>query len=338
MTLTPSPSTVLVLGGTGFIGQALIRRLLDAGRPTRALVRQLAGPAAELAASGVETVVGDLNDAASIDAALDGVGHVIHLARGHGSTWGDYLRHDVASTRRLAEQCAARGITLFYASSIAIYRGGRDGDVIDESTAPCPHALRINPYARAKAANEAMLAELRLTLGLKAVVFRPGMVIGVGGSTRVAGVGAWPSGTLCRPWGGGHLRLPFVLVDDCADAFVRALSVDGLDGDSFNLIGDAPMTGNEYLDALERATGVAIRRAPLSSAMLYARSVAKWAVQALRGSPGLERPSYHYFEGLIRRGLYASDHAKRRLGWAPAADAATLIERGIGPGANNDKT
>ena len=325
----PFAPTVLVLGGTGFIGQALIRRLHQAGLGIRALVRPGSAKTASLAGQGVDVVMGDLADPAALDAALAGIQHVYHLARGAGSTWDDYLRNDVAPTCRLAEMCATRGAWLYYASSIAIYHGGRDGEVIDETTPTSPDALRINVYARAKAENERRLAELHRERGLKVVIFRPGIVIGAGGSIHPAGVGAWPSGTLCRPWGGGGQLLPFVLVDDCADAMVRASRVDGLAGESFNLVGDAALTGNQYLDALERAAGVTIRRAPLSTGWLFARSIAKWLALKALGKQAKEAPSYRYFEGLVRRASFSASHAKKRLGWLPNADVTVLIDQGI---------
>jgi nucleoside-diphosphate-sugar epimerase len=328
MTAATDP-TVLVLGGTGFIGQALVRRLRQAGLGTRVLVRRDSARADLLSSEGAEIVVGDFTDPNVLDPALTGIRHVYHLARATGTTWDDYLCNDVMPTRRLAERCAALGVWLYYASSIAIYHGGLQGEVIDETTAPSLDALRVNAYARAKAANERLLLALHREQGLKSVIFRPGIVIGAGGSLHPAGVGAWPSDTLCRPWGGGDLRLPFVLVDDCADAMVRASQIDGLAGESFNLVGAAPLTGNEYLDALEQAAGVTIRRAPLPAWWLYARSMAKWSVLTLLGRASRESPTYRYFQGLVRRGTYSAEHARQRLGWAPATDAKVLVDQGI---------
>lgn len=325
----PTGPTVLVLGGTGFIGQALVRRLRVAGLGMRALVRPGSAKAGLLADQGIEVMVGDFSDATRLEAALAGIRHVYHLARGAGNTWDDYLRNDVTPTRRLAKRCAQLGVRLYYTSSIAIYHGGRDGEVIDETTPTSPDALCVNPYARAKAENERLIAELSREQGLKAVIFRPGIVIGVGGSIHPAGVGAWPSDTLCRPWGGGHQRLPFVLVDDCADAMVRASQVDGLAGESFNLVGDAPMTGSEYLDALERAAGFKIRRAPLPPWWLYARSISKWGILKMLGKARGEAPTQRYFEGLIRRASFSARRAKQRLGWSPNADVSVLIDQGI---------
>ena len=63
---------ILIVGATGLIGSARLRQLTAHGVPVRALVRR-AEKAATLADPGVETVVGDLEQPASLDAALDGV-------------------------------------------------------------------------------------------------------------------------------------------------------------------------------------------------------------------------------------------------------------------------
>ena len=321
--------TVLVLGGTGFLGRALIQRLLRDGVVLRALARDPSGPAKALAAAGVEVVKGDLCDSASLRAALDGIEHVFHLVRGSGSTWSDYLQQDVEPTRHLAELCCARGIGLYYTSSIAIYDGGRGGERITESTPPSRASMRLNAYARAKVANERLLANLQRERGLRVVVFRPGIVIGAGGNPRHPGVGAWPRPSLCRPWGGGGHGLPFVLVDDCADAMANALHRSSVAGTSFNLVGDACLTGNNYLDALERLDGVVIQRQAYPAWRLFAQSVVKLSIQLLTGRGEWLLPSYRYVDGLSCRATYAADLAKQLLGWRPVSDPAVLIERGI---------
>jgi uncharacterized protein YbjT (DUF2867 family) len=79
---------VLVTGGTGTLGRLVVDRLRDAGRPVRVLSRHAGQPAA-----GVEYVAGDLTSGAGVDAAVAGVGTVVHCA---GNNNGD-----VAMTRSL---------------------------------------------------------------------------------------------------------------------------------------------------------------------------------------------------------------------------------------------
>src|SRR5439155_16180776 len=70
--------TILVIGATGTVGRHIVPQLVRRGLPVRALVRN---PAAELPA-GVERVIGDLADPASLGPALDGV-DAVYLACGN---------------------------------------------------------------------------------------------------------------------------------------------------------------------------------------------------------------------------------------------------------------
>lgn len=79
----PETGTILVTGATGKQGGAVVRALLQAGRPVRALSRDPSSPAAQaLAAQGVEIVKGDFHDPASLDVALKGVDGVFSMQMG----------------------------------------------------------------------------------------------------------------------------------------------------------------------------------------------------------------------------------------------------------------
>jgi nucleoside-diphosphate-sugar epimerase len=323
-----APATVLVLGGSGFIGRALVRRLRQAGLGVRALVRNPSGHALTLAAEGAELVRGDFTDLASVEAALPGIRHVYHLARGNGRLWDDYLRDDVNPTRALAELCAARRISLYYTSSIAIYDGGDAQSVISEETPPSEAAIRLQIYARAKVENERLLMDLHRERGLDAVIFRPGIVIGDGGTPYHGGVGEWPHSSICHLWGNGDQILPFVLVNDCADAMVRVL--DGRHGGaSFNLVGERCLNGTGYLDALERIAGIKVQRVPVPTWRLFGEDIIKWGIKTIGRAPDTRRPSYRFYEGRSCRAHYSPEKTKSKLGWIPVSDREVLIDQGI---------
>ena len=322
------PPSVLVLGGSGFIGQALVKRLRREGLGVRALVRDMQGQAQLLADVGAELMRGDFTDTAALEAALPGIRYVFHLARGSGRTWDDYVRFDVDPTRKLARLCLDRGARLLYTSSIAIYDSGDSSEIIREETAPSAAAARVDVYARSKVENERTLSELHQSQGLDAVVFRPGIVIGSGGSPYHWGVGAWPYKSICRLWGDGHNILPFVLNDDCADAMVRAMK-GARAGTSFNLVGERCLTGHQYLDELERMTGGKVQRLPLPPWRLFGEDVIKSGLKMIARSPEARRPSYRYYRGLSFRAQFSPEKAKRELGWAPTTERSVLIREGI---------
>lgn len=323
----PKP-TVLVLGGTGFIGRALVKRLRREGLGVRALVRDLGGYAELLAAEGAELVKGDFADTDSVRSAMSGITHMYHLARGYGQSWNDYERLDIEPTRRLAELCLEHDAQMLYTSSIAIYSGGRATDTITEDTPPGSGNVRFDPYARSKAAIEQMLLDLHRTRALKLVIFRPGIVIGQGGSPYHWGIGAWPYPSICRLWGDGTNPLPFVLVDDCADAMVLALKAPRANGQSFNLVGEPCLTAGTYLDEFERLAGIRVRRLPVAPWKRFVQDIAKYGLKTVAGSER-NRPSYDYYVGMSCRARYAPDKAKETLGWRPSADVAHIVREGI---------
>lgn len=332
--LLPPPalpkSTVLVLGGTGFVGRALVRKLRAAGHGVRLLARHPGSIPKELVALGVEVVRGDFTDTASVVPALEGIRYVYHLARGDGATWQEYYATDVEPTRRLAELCAKSGVEgFYYTSSVAIYNAGRGTGPINEDTPFHPGIARSNLYVRSKVENERNLLELHRTCGLPLVLFRPGIVIGRGGNPMHSGVAGWPYPSVSRLWGDGHNPLPIVLVDDCADAMVQALGRKDLHGLSFNLVGEPCLTAQEYLDELERSTGLKVRRVPTSSARYFAEEVAKYAIKLLGRDPHCRRPSYAEWEGRTCKVLFDTSRAKRMLEWAPAGNREVVVREGI---------
>ncbi len=325
----PTPS-VLVVGGTGFIGRALVKRLRAAGHGVRLLARNPAAVPDELKALGIEICRGDLVDTASVTPALRGIRSVYHLARGTGDTWEDYVRTDVEPSRRFAELCLAEGVTrLYYTSSIAIYYAGERAGTITESTPPHEGVLRSNVYARAKVEIEKLLLDLHRDKGLGVVIFRPGIVLGDGGNPLHWGVAGWPFSTVPRLWGDGHSQLPIVLVDDCVDAMVRADEMQGIEGESFNLVGDPCLTAQQYLDEVERASGVKFRRVPTSSTRYLVEDIGKYVIKTLGRDPLRKLPSYANWDGRTCAAPFDNSRAKQALNWHPTSDRAQVIRDGI---------
>lgn len=323
-------STVLVMGGTGFIGRALVRRLREEGHGVRLLVRNPSSCPPELQQLQVEIVKGDFTDAAAVDAALEGIEYVYHLARGNGKTWFDYLTTDVEPTRKVGELCLKHGVKrLFYASSIAIYNASSRAGTITEATPADPGISRVAPYSRSKVENERVLMDLHRNQGLPLVIFRPGVVLGKGGSPYHWGIAAWPYNSVCCLWGDGNNPLPLVLVDDVADAMVRAINVAGIDGESYNLCSPPSLTANEYLNEFEKHAKIKIRRVETPASRLYITALGKWVVKSIGRDPNAAFPSYADCEGRSLAAVFDCSKAEKQLGWSPTKDRTTLVKEGI---------
>lgn len=324
------PSNVLVLGGTGFIGRALIHKLHKAGYGVRLLCRDPNSCPADLRNLGIELAKGDFNVPESIAAALDGIDYFYHLAKGSGQNWNDYYNSDVQPTQELAKLCLTHGVKrLFYTSSIAIYYAGAGAATITEATKPHAGILRVAPYARAKAENEQLLIRMYREQGLPVVIFRPGIVLGPGGDPRHLGVANWPYKSVCQLWGEGNNKLPIVLVDDVADALVKAIDVPGIDGESYNLTSQPCITANDYLNELEAVSGLRISRVEGSPLKDYLQGLAKWAIKSVGRNPHVTFPSYADSEGRSFSAAFSFAKAQRELGWNPVQDRQVLIDQGI---------
>src|SRR5258708_18490489 len=141
----------LVTGGGGFLGGAIIRRLVARGDRVRSLSRGLY-PA--LDALGVEQTQGDVADAGAVDTAVAGCDVVFHVAAKAG-VWGpyaEYHRTNVVGTQNVLIACRTHGIRkLVYTSSPSVVYSGRDEEGIDESTPYATHFLAHYPHTKALA-------------------------------------------------------------------------------------------------------------------------------------------------------------------------------------------
>jgi nucleoside-diphosphate-sugar epimerase len=128
--------------------------------------------------------------------------------------------------------------------------------------------------------------------------------------------------------GRGMNRVPFVVVEELADAVVRATEGDHATGHAYNLSGSAPVTQTEFLAMCSRATGSPMprRHVPVPAARLAA-SWAEWIhrVRRRHGAPEISR---------LGVSVAASDlvvdcsAAARDLGWMGAASYESAVERG----------
>jgi len=321
--------TALVLGGTGFIGRALVRRLVESGRHVCLLVRDPGGLPKSLRDLPLEVVRGDLADPDSLDRALAGVRDVFHLARGNGKTYADFVRTHLEPTEMVAAACLAHGIRrLIYTGTIDSLDTSRRSIIMDDT--PLDRRVhRRNPYARVKAAAERRLLELHETRGLPVVILRPGVVIGAGASPFHWGVAWWPGPFVCRLWGRGDNRLPLVLVDDVARALARAGEVGGIGGEVFNLVAETDITARDYVTELARASGAWIDVRSRSALRYFCNDLTKYLVKVLVRHPGRRLPSYRDWAARGQYARFECGKAKRLLGWQPVNDRATLLREGV---------
>jgi len=246
---------VLVTGGTGFIGRALLRALVARGDRVTAFTRRAPAPAG----SGAEGVVWETWDPGregEWQRTVSGQDAVVHLA-GEMAVGRRYtprvraaiLESRVGSTKRLVHAMAAERPRVFVCASGVGYYGTRTGDApLDESAPPGDDFL-----ARVCVEWEAAAREAE-ALGVRVVRTRFGLVLGRDGgalSRLVPLFNAFVGG----PIGSGHQPQPWVHIDDVVGAIVKALDDDTLSG-AVNVTAPNPVTNA----AFSRALGVVLHR------------------------------------------------------------------------------
>jgi nucleoside-diphosphate-sugar epimerase/predicted dehydrogenase len=323
--------TVLVLGGTGFIGRRLVKQLLDKGYAVRAAARSFSPALQEFGSDQLEIVRADMRSPDDMANMLEGIEYVFNLATTDAKNWGQFVEREIEPTRLLAKLCLEKKIKrLIYTGTIDSYYAGGKAGTITETTPLDRNILRRNNYARAKAACEDLLTKMHKEEGLPLVIARPGIVIGQGGNPFHWGVGKWASEGVVETWGDGRNKLPLVLVDDVASGLVRCMEVDGIDGRSYNLI-DAPLlSARDYIAALEEMGGfkIAIHERPIWQH--FADDFAKWPIKRAVGHPDGQRiPSYADWESRSQRAIFDSSRTREELGWKPISDADQMRDLGI---------
>ena len=210
--------TVLVTGGTGVVGRAVVQRLIDTGRTVRALARSDAS-AGTLASLGAAPERGDVLDRQALGTAMAGCEVVFHIAgkvEFCSANPAEMMRVNVDGTRTVLEAAEAAGVRRVVHTSSAVTLGERPGEVGAEAT---HHRGRfLSRYEESKV--EAERLALGWTGDVEVVAVNPSSVQGPGRSTG--------TGRIFLDAVNG--RLPAVVdtvfsvvdVDDCAEGHLLA--------------------------------------------------------------------------------------------------------------------
>ena len=250
--------TILVTGGTGFVGSAIVRALLTRGDGVRVLVRP-DSDRRNIAGLPVDTVEADLTDVASLARAVQGCTGLYHAAADY-RLWAPHAQRlyqvNVEGTRALMLAAAQAGVRrIVYTSSVATLGVVPDG-IADETT-PVSLDAMVGDYKRSKYLAEQGVLDLVANRDLPAVIVNPSAPVGP------RDIKPTPTGRMIRDAAEGRMPayvdtgLNIVHVDDVASGHVLAFA-RGRVGERY-VLGGENMTLQEILAVIARLSG---RRPP----------------------------------------------------------------------------
>lgn len=234
---------ILVTGGAGYIGNVLVRELLDRGKSVRVFDKLYFGrDSLEDVISRIELVQGDIRS--FDDRILDGVDGVIHLAALSNDPCAEYhpsanMEINAGGTDKLARACKKKGIKRFVlASSCSIYYTLDPDDTFKcEDEEVCPTA----PYSLSKKKAEDALLAL-VDENFCPVILRKGTVFGFSPRMRYdlvvnTFVKDAYANSLLTIHAGGEMWRPLVDIKDAVEAYILLLSApeEKVRGEIFNL-------------------------------------------------------------------------------------------------------
>jgi uncharacterized protein YbjT (DUF2867 family) len=228
--------TVLVTGGTGFVGPHVVHALRARDVPVRALVRNR-GRGSRLVAWGAELVEGDVTDAGSLRAAFAGVDAVVHLVAIIRGSRADFERVMAQGTRNVVFAGKEAGVRRFVLAS-ALGLDERTKDAV--------------PYFAAKWEMERAVKES----GLEYVVLRPSFVFGKDGGVLPTFVRLARLAPVTPIVGPGTQRLQPIWVEDVAEYYAQSVDLAAAANRTFEVGGPDAPTWNEFWDRLKRVLGV----------------------------------------------------------------------------------
>jgi uncharacterized protein YbjT (DUF2867 family) len=231
---------VLVTGGTGFVGPKVVHALRAAEHDVRALVRN-PRKGRTLEAWGCELAAGDVTDAESLRAAVEGVDTVVQLVSIIAGRPEDFRRVMEEGTRNLVDAARAAQVPRFVLmSALGVSEETKD----------------LVPYYHGKWEMEKAVTGS----GLASVVFRPSFIFGKDGGVLPVFVRQVRWSPVVPVIGSGERRLQPIWVDDVAAFFAAAVAPDSPTG-TFELGGPDAVTWDELYERIRKTLGV--RRATL---------------------------------------------------------------------------
>jgi len=326
--LQPVGTQVLVTGGGGFLGRAIVDHLLAAGFAVRSFAR---GDYPELRQRGVKVIRGDLTDPEAVKRACDGCAVVFHNAAKAG-VWGDFdsfYRPNVVGVKNILAACRSVGVgRLVFTSSASVVFGDADMEGADESV-PYPAHPR-SPYTATKAEGERLVLTAN-SPALRTLSLRPHLIWGPGDTQIITRILAQARAGKILRVGDGKNIIDTTYIDNAAAAHLLAAAAlrdnPHASGRAYFISNGEPVNLWDFVNRILAMAGIPpVRRGiPKSVAVLLGTVIEKIHLTLkLEGEPRMTR---FLAEELSTSHWFDISAARRELKYEPQVSMEEGLRR-----------
>ena len=329
-TLSPPIKKALVTGGGGFVGKAVVKRLLELGVKTMVLGRHRYP---DIEFLGAECTVGNVSDAGVMDKASEGVDIVFHVAAlaGIWGSWREYYTTNVLGTEVVVESCRKNAVPmLVYTSTPSVVFNRADIKGEDESLAYAEEYLCH--YAKSKVMAERTVLNANSPTLLTCAI-RPHLIWGPGDPHLLPRLLESGSKKILKRVGDGSNLVDISYIDNVAHAHILAaknLSERGTAaGKPYFISQGEPVNLWDWINELFVAMDIDEVQASLSFPVAYRIGgvlEAIYKITRLKKEPKMTR---FLAEQLAKSHYFSIENAQKDLGYEPVISTAEGLRRTV---------
>lgn len=337
--------TFLVTGGGGFLGRRLVERLLATDVTVRVFGRHRYS---DLAALGVDCIVGDIRDSEAVSGACAGCDGVFHVA-GVTGFWGPrerFFTTNVKGTANVIQGCIVQRVPkLVYTSSPSVVYDTHVMNIEngDESLA-YPRQFAA-PYPESKARAEKMVLDAdgwetvvegpgrgeSHILRLATCALRPHLIWGVGDTNLVPRIVRQARAGELRIIGDGRNRVSLTHVDNAADAHIRAMAAlprrPDVAGQAFFVNDPEPVVLWDWVNEILRGAGIPEVRRRMPYRVGWMLGAWMEVLHALVPSFGEPRLTRYVAAQMAGSHWFNCSKAAEAFGYRPSADLEAEMKK-----------
>lgn len=301
---------IYVTGATGFIGQYLVKDLLEDIHQVTASVRRLSN---SLPSEIKQDVIEDILQISDWEEKFEMIDVIIHLAGDNGYKTGEGDKRDLEAinaelTETLARSAAQAGAKQFIFLSSAKVNGDCSSAPFTEADLPQPN----DAYANSKLLAEQRLLKVAEETGLKVLIIRPTLVYGKGAKGNFQSLVKLVDLKLPLPFGGIHNKRNLCSLQNLSHFIRTCLTHPQIAHGVFLVADNESLSTSDIFSEIAQAKGKSLRLVPLPSSLMK-------LLLGLIGKSSIADRLYGSFE-------VDTSKAKKLLGWKPPLKTTKAFE------------